>query len=322
MSTPLSSQGRRWASPLLATFVVLVLVWILATRWAVVVHGHPAYAVLIGVSLAAALVGIWRWSRAPYARPPKSLGRRLLRILGFVGVVLWVAMLAWLRPFTAGPAALSAMHSDANVRVTESPTRITLTPTGPAKSTGVLFQPGARVDARAYAAHLRPIAEAGYPVVIVKQPLGIAFLAVGALDSAASDYSTVHTWVGAGHSLGGTVAAMEAVDLHNASPDRLAGLVFWASYPAGSLGDLAPAHVLSVSGSRDGLATPTKIAASRTDLPTETTYDVIDGGGHAQFGDYGLQPGDGTPTISNDQARAEIGAATLAFLNALPGSAG
>ena len=47
----------------------------------------------------------------------------------------------------------------------------------------MFFQPGARVDPRAYAAILRPLAESGHVVVIVKQPLGIAFLATGALDA-------------------------------------------------------------------------------------------------------------------------------------------
>ena len=54
------------------------------------------------------------------------------------------------------------MDSDAAVTVTESATQIVMTPTGEVSSTGVFFQPGAKVDARAYAAVLRPLAEAGF----------------------------------------------------------------------------------------------------------------------------------------------------------------
>jgi len=75
--------------------------------------------------------------------------------------------------------------------------------------------------------------------------------------------------------------------------------------------------VESVSGSLDGLATPAKISASRPDLPPGATFTVIDGGTHAQFGSYGLQPGDGTATIGEKEARRLISAASLRFLDSL-----
>ena len=75
----------------------------------------------------------------------------------------------------------------------------------------------------------------------------------------------------------------------------------------------------SVSGSRDGLATPAKIAASRADLPADAGFTVVDGASHAQFGSYGAQPGDGIPTISDEQARTLISEATLRFVAGLGG---
>lgn len=291
------------------------IVWILVTRWGAVSHAHPSYPLLIGLTVLGAVAGLWRSARRTASTGPAPRRRRVLRAFGVMLVLAWVALLVWLRPFAAHDTALDAMRSDAQVSVTESATRITLWPTGATKETGVLFQPGARVDARAYAAHLRPLAAAGYPVIIVKQPLGIAFLAADALDDAARDFDDIASWVAAGHSLGGTVAAMEAKDFHASHPDQLAGLILWGSYPAGPVGDLAPGRVLSVSSSQDGLATPAKIDAARADLPADTTFQVIDGGSHAQFGDYGRQPGDGTATISNDQARERISAATLDALD-------
>jgi hypothetical protein len=38
---------------------------------------------------------------------------------------------------------------------------------------------------------------------------------------------------------------------------------------------------------------------------------------HSYFGDYGEQPGDGTPTVSRSEAQRQIVAATVAFMNAL-----
>jgi hypothetical protein len=43
-------------------------------------------------------------------------------------------------------------------------------------TTGFVFVPGARVDYRAYALVLRPLAEAGFLVVVLKEPFGFAVL--------------------------------------------------------------------------------------------------------------------------------------------------
>ncbi len=225
--------------------------------------------------------------------------------------LVWVGAMWWLRPFSAVEPALAAMQSDATVTVTESATDVVLTPTSGADEVGVLFQPGAKVEARAYAAVLRPLAEAGHRVVIVKQPLSIAFLALGAYDSARSAYPEVQRWVVAGHSLGGTVAAIEA-DSSGAD-----GLLLYASYPASDMSTTLDAAVLSVSASLDGLATPADIDASKANLPPTATFTVIEGAVHAYFGDYGPQPGDGTPTISHDDARTQISAASVEFVDGL-----
>ena len=283
------------------------------------VHGNPAYPVLLALTVLGALGALWR-ARRPRARPGgwRLVGRGLLLVLA----VGWVAAMVWLRPFAAVQPALAAMRSDAAVTVTESATRIVLAPTGStgaASEVGVFFQPGARVDARAYAAVLRPLAEAGHPVVIAKQPLGIAFLALSAFDGARSARPDVSRWVVGGHSLGGTVAVIQA---DGADADRVApavGLLLYASYPAGDVRGSLTTAVESVSGSKDGLATPAKIDASRVDLPADATFTVIEGGSHAQFGAYGPQPGDGIPTITDEQARTLISEASLRFVDSLDG---
>ena len=223
------------------------------------------------------------------------------------------------RPFAAVQPALAAMRPDGAVTVTETATSIVLAPAtdGAGGGTGVFFQPGARVDARAYAAVLRPLAAAGHPVVIAKQPLGIAFLALPAFDAARSGHPEVTRWVVGGHSLGGTVAALQADDTDTDGTAPAVGLLLYASYPAGDVSGTLTAAVESVSGSRDGLATPAKIQASRADLPSGATFTVVDGGTHAQFGAYGIQPGDGTATISDDEARRLISAASVRFVGSL-----
>ncbi|WP_084100469.1 alpha/beta hydrolase [Demequina sp. NBRC 110051] len=301
-----------WTGRLVAVAAVLAPAWVFLTAWSPVTHGSPAYAVLLLGTAVLGTVALWR----SWRRPPRSRGWRVaVRFAGHVLAAAWVAFLVWLTPFGATEPSLSAMDGSAEAIVTESPSQILIEPSGnDSTAVGVLFQPGARVDARAYVAELLPLAEAGYPVIIIKQPLGIAFTALSRWpDPLREPYAT--EWVVAGHSLGGTVAAMQADDRDD---EDAAGLMLLGSYPAGDISESLTVPVLSISASEDGLSTPAKIEASRADLPTDATFTVIDGASHASFGDYGVQPGDGTPTLDDDEARTQISEAMLDFLAALP----
>lgn len=294
---------------------LLVVAWVLVTAWGAVVHGHPAYLVtLVLTAVLAVLLGLRSWRRPARTGRWRTVGRTGLVLLSLGGI----AVLAWLKPFVAVEPALAAMASDAAVSVAEYPTQIVMTPTTAVAATSVFFQPGARVDARAYAAVLRPLAEAGHRVVISKQPFGIAFFNISAFASVQGAYPDAADWVVGGHSLGGTVACIDA-DAHDsdaASPVR--GLLLYASYPASDMSSSLTASVLSISGSDDGLATPAKIDAAKPLLPPSTDYQVIEGAVHSYFGDYGPQPGDGTPTISHDDARTQISGLSVAFVNGRP----
>lgn len=304
-----------WVARVLSLLALVVVVWALVTEAGAVVHGQPSYAVLLGLTAAGGATVAWfSWRRGSV---PGRARRRFLKWVAAVLAVGWIASLVYLRPFTAGPQAVAAMASDQAVSITETSSRVVLQPkSGPAAPVGVFFQPGARVDARAYVPTLRSLAEAGYLVVIEKQPLNIAFFAAGALERARGDFPDITNWVVGGHSLGGTVAALEAVEGQSGAAPAT-GLFFWASYPADSIRETYLGAVESVSGSRDGLATPAKIDASRADLPASTSFVVIEGASHAQFGDYGPQPGDQDPTISDTVAQAQISRATLGFVQSV-----
>lgn len=69
-----------------------------------------------------------------------------------------------------------------------------------------------------------------------------------------------------------------------------------------------------MSGDRDGLATPADVDAARPLLPPDTRYEVVAGGTHAFFGDYGEQPGDGVAGVPRAVAQEEIIAASMGFL--------
>ncbi|MGW2090962.1 alpha/beta hydrolase [Promicromonospora sukumoe] len=306
-----------WTARTVAAAGLVVVLWACLTAWGAVVHGHPAYAVLLGLTVLGCALVLWRSLRPGRARRHRVLAP-VLDVALVVAGIGWLAALAWLRPFTAVEPAPTAMLSDEVVTVTESATSVTLAPAGEAGATAVFFQPGAKVEARAYAAVLRPLAEEGHTVVIAKQPLSVAFLAGGAFDAARDRVPDAERWVVGGHSLGGVVASAEAAapDADGAAP--VVGLLLYASYPAEDLSGLTVA-VESVSASRDGLATPAKIEASRAVLPADTRFTVLDGAVHAFFGDYGPQPGDGTPTITHDAARSLISSVSAQFVDSLDG---
>jgi hypothetical protein len=181
-------------------------------------------------------------------------------------------------------------------------------------TTGFIFYPGGRVDARSYAPYARAIAEAGFLVVITPVPLNLAVFAPNQADEVMAAFPEITHWAVGGHSLGGAMAANYIFN-HQEMVD---GLVLWAAYPAGNntLVDYAGA-ITSIFGTLDGLATVENIDTSRPLLPAQTVYVPIKGGNHGQFGWYGDQPGDNPATISREVQQAQTVAATVALLAGL-----
>jgi pimeloyl-ACP methyl ester carboxylesterase len=208
------------------------------------------------------------------------------------------------------PEALAALQSDAQVAV-ETGRWIVFRPVITAPTTGLIFYPGGKVDARAYAPAAHAIAARGYLVVITPMPLNLAVLGVDKAADVIKAFPSIKHWAIGGHSLGGSMAASFA----RKHPDVIQGIVFWASYPADS-DNLSATNlaVASIYASNDGLATGDKIDRSRPLLPSNTTWVKIEGGNHAQFGWYGVQAGDGQATINRQVQQDQIMRATLEFL--------
>jgi pimeloyl-ACP methyl ester carboxylesterase len=208
------------------------------------------------------------------------------------------------------PEALMAQQSNHQVQVTEEG-RIVFQPVGAPVDTGLILYPGGRVDPRAYSPVARAIAEQGYLVAIVPMPLNLAIFGSDRAQDVIAAYPQIQHWAVGGHSLGGAMAARFAYQ-HSSV---IQGLVLWASYPASS-DDLSgqSLKIVSIIGSQDGLGTAKGVEATRSLLPQNTRFVVIDGGNHAQFGWYGDQPGDNPATISRTDQQAQVVAATLELL--------
>jgi pimeloyl-ACP methyl ester carboxylesterase len=233
-----------------------------------------------------------------------------LMVLAGGGFVLWAS----LGP-APQPAALAALRTGEGVVVETEPWLI-FRPAEAQPATGLILYPGGRVDARAYAAPARAIAAEGYRVVIVPMPLNLAVLGSGRAADVIDAFPQIERWAVGGHSLGGAMAARFA-DEHRT---QVAGLVLWASYPAES-SDLSSADlaVVSIYGTRDGLADPETVRAARALLPGDARWVAIEGGNHAQCGDYGPQSGDNPATISRQEQQALTVSATVELLRQLEG---
>lgn len=235
-----------------------------------------------------------------------------------VRIVVVAAILVFL--FVVGSGFLAGLPdlSDPQLRVSSDTVLVEkiakdlyFLPLADKKPLGFIFYPGAKVPEGAYSYLARALAEEGYPVALLKMPLGYAIFDTKAAARAIQQLPETNSWVVAGHSLGGVAAAMFARN----NPGIVKGIVFLASYPAGG-SSLAQTNLqaLSISASNDMLATAEKIEKARQLMPPQTEYHVIQGGNHAQFGTYGIQKGDGVAEIPASLQLSAVIESVLAFL--------
>lgn len=192
-----------------------------------------------------------------------------------------------------GSAALEALISDEAVTVTLDDW-ISLEPSETATAQGLIFYPGGLVEPEAYAPPMRQMAEAGVPTFILSVPADLAIFGSRRAQHVIDAHPDITSWVVAGHSLGGVAAAKFAFQ----HPDTIHGLALWAAYPQNKH-DLSESSVdvVSLVGSKDGVLDWDRYRASAEILPEHTIWLALEGGNHAQFGDYGVQEGDEVATI-------------------------
>lgn len=158
--------------------------------------------------------------------------------------------------------------------------------------TGFIFYPGGKVEAKSYEPILTSLSEKGICVVLVEMPFNLAVLNSNAADKVMSKFNNIENWYIGGHSLGGAMAASYAAK----HQDNLKGVVLLAAYPTKEL-DIP---VLSIYGSEDGVLNREKYKDS-IGMAKNLSEIIIDGGNHAQFGNYGEQLGDNSAKISSEK---------------------
>jgi alpha-beta hydrolase superfamily lysophospholipase len=213
---------------------------------------------------------------------------------------VWVVLVAVLLGATivlSGGLPFDGGESDQRDRIEVEQTSeggYVLTPADGNSERGLVFYPGGRVPPEAYVSSLAPLArEANTTVAIVKMPLNLAVLDQNAADRVLSRNDEIDRWYVGGHSLGGAMACRYASD----RPQRVSGVVLFAAYCDRSIAETT-LRVLSVRGEADAVLDIDAYERNRVNLPNGTSYRVLPGVNHSQFGNYTDQRGDrasGTP---------------------------
>lgn len=211
--------------------------------------------------------------------------RTALIVLVLLAIVFSGAFLLYAADYyRADAVAVAVMQNDPAVRVQDN--LHVVSPATPSK-TALIFYPGAKVESIAYLPILKKITnQCGITCILVKMPFNMAIFNSNAADKIISQFPETKNWYISGHSMGGAMASSYA----SKNPDKVKGLILLGAYVYGSY----PAkNALTVYGTFN-----TSVAEK---INYTDNIVVIEGGNHAQFGNYGRQKGDPDATISSEQ---------------------
>ena len=168
------------------------------------------------------------------------------------------------------------------------------------KSIGLIFYPGGKVEDISYLPLLKQISDKGITCILVKMPLNLAVFNTKAANNIIPKFENIDSWYLAGHSLGGAMASGYMEDNYK----KFKGLILFGAYPIND----APIDTLNIYGTQDIALDLSKLEGF------ENTYE-IKGGNHAYFGNYGVQKGDGIPSISREEQQAIAVEKIMEFIN-------
>lgn len=199
--------------------------------------------------------------------------------------------------YRAEDTALEVLAQNNNITVQDNLT--VLSPSYPT-DTALIFYPGAKVEAEAYLPLLDQIRQTGVTCILVQMPFNMAIFDWDAAEDILPQFPEIQHWYMAGHSMGGAMASQFASE----HPEQLDGLILLGAY---IYGDYPDDDALTVYGSLN------QSVEDHIDY-TENIVE-IQGGNHAQFGNYGPQKGDLPATISALEQQEQTVAAIEDFIS-------
>lgn len=234
-------------------------------------------------------------NKKPIFRRKKQLiavGSVLLLLVILAGAFFWYVS----DYYRAEDVALDVMAQNSGITVQDNLT--ILSPTYPT-DTALIFYPGAKVEAEAYLPLLDQIRQTGVACILVHMPFHMAIFDADAAQKVIAQFTEYQHWYIAGHSMGGAMASKFAAG----HPDQVDGLILLGAY---IYGDYPDEDTLTIYGSLN------QSVEDNIDY-TENIVE-IEGGNHAQFGNYGPQKGDLPAAISAEEQQKQTVEAIEAFL--------
>ena len=189
--------------------------------------------------------------------------------------------------YRAEDVALDVLSQDSGLSVQDNLT--VLSPSVPS-DTAIIFYPGAKVEAEAYLPLLEQIKQTGVTCILVHMPFRMAIFDANAAEDVMEQFPEIQHWYMAGHSMGGAMASQFA----SGHQDEIDGLILLGAY---IYGDYPDEKTLTVYGSLN--------QSVEDHIDYIENFVEIEGGNHAQFGNYGPQKGDLPATISAAEQQAQ-----------------
>ncbi len=168
------------------------------------------------------------------------------------------------------------------------------------KNVSLIFYPGGKVEAIAYAPFLKALSDKGVTCVLVKMPFNLAVFNINAADSVIKKFPEVKNWYLGGHSLGGAMASSYV----NKNSAKLQGLILLGAYPIND----STIPTLAIYGSEDIMLDTSKLA-------TVANKIELEGANHSHIGNYGEQKGDGVATMPREEQQAKTVETIFKFIS-------
>lgn len=162
----------------------------------------------------------------------------------------------------------------------------------------IILYPGGKVEVKAYAYLASLLQAQGITVFLVDMPFNLAVFNIDAAAKIVETHPEITEWYLMGHSLGGAMASAH-LDQYS---DLYEGIFYLAAYP---INEVNLPYLIFV-GENDGVLDFEKLEGF--------SYEVIKGGNHANFANYGEQDGDGMAQISREDQQSQTVNTIIEFI--------
>jgi len=229
----------------------------------------------------------------------RSKLKKMILILGAILLIALSSFYAYIliQTYPAEEVYLLGIEAKESLEINEENRVFVITPAAiNPDHPALIFYPGGLVAPEAYLCKMGHVAEClQAPVYVIKAPFNAAIFDVNAAERVVDNFNLETIWVG-GHSLGGISAARFTAE----NMGKVEGLFLFGSYSDQDLNSFG-GKVISIIGDQDLIINRDNYEEAKQNLPHQADIIEIEGLNHSDFGNYGLQSGDGPGNLSDEE---------------------